>query len=131
MNTAKTALKSIFEGEICGASDGIDSSIYIRQAAAAELCYPTKDSRKVFVDNTATIDWHLEVRIYRARHLVHQREVVLEHVHTQENIADILTKSLPRKQYEHLAKKMLGHDLVKFQLRFWEVTPKLVHESDL
>ena len=92
--------------------------------------YPSQDSRKVYVDNTPAIDWmlgstptkrskHMEVRLYRSRHLVADGEVVMEYMPTADNIADILTKSLPRARYEMLSGMMLGHGLVQENLRFW------------
>ena len=128
--TIKSAVKSIFEAETHGASDGQDTAIHTRNVIR-ELKYPNIDSRKVFVDNAAAIDWmlgsipskrskHMEVRLYRARHLVDSGEVVMKHIPTENNIADLFTKSLPRKQYEYLAKKTLGHELVIQEHRSWE-----------
>jgi hypothetical protein len=51
---------------------------------------------------------------------VDEGEVVMEYVSTADNIADLLTKSLPREQYEKLAKMMLGHELIRVDLRFWQ-----------
>jgi hypothetical protein len=126
----KVAIKTVFEAETYAASDGQDTSIYARRVLQ-EMGYPSTDSRKVYVDNMAAIDWmlgsvptkrskHMEVRLYRARHLVDEGEVMMEHVPTEENIADLLTKSLPRQQYEKLATRMLGHDLIEPRFRFWD-----------
>ena len=60
------------------------------------------------------------MRLYRSIHLVARGDIVREYVPTEENIADLLTKSLPRAQYELLAMKMLGHELVEERLRFWQ-----------
>jgi len=130
VKTYKVAVKSIFEGEAMAASDGQDTEIYANRVVE-ELKYPSECGRRVRVDNTAAIDWmlgsvpskrskHMEVRLYRSRHLVQNGEVVMDHVPTDENIADLLTKSLPRGQYEILSKRMLGHELVAVKLRFWE-----------
>ena len=130
VKTIKCAIKSIFEGETYGASDGQDTAIYARHVIE-ELEYKSEDSRKVFVDNTGSLDWmagsvptkrskHMEVRLFRSKHLVEDGEVCMEYVPTEDNIADLLTKSLPRAQYERLAKMMLGHDLIPAELRFWE-----------
>ena len=129
VKTLKVSIKSIFEGEAYAASDGQDTSIYVRRAVE-DMKYPSQDSRKVYVDNTPAIDWmlgstptkrskHMEVRLYRSRHLVADGEVVMEYMPTADNIADILTKSLPRARYEMLSGMMLGHGLVQENLRFW------------
>jgi hypothetical protein len=72
------------------------------------------------VNNTAAIDWmlgsvsskrskHMEVRLYRSRHLVARGDIVMEYVPTEENIADLLTKSLlPRVQYEDAWTRISG-----------------------
>jgi hypothetical protein len=130
VKTTKCAIKSVFEAETYAASDGQDTSIYGRHVVE-ELKYASCDSRTVFGDNSAAIDWmlgsvptkrskHMETRLYRSRHLVDEGEVLMEYVSTSDNIADLLTKSLPREQYEKLAKMMLGHELIRVDLRFWQ-----------
>jgi hypothetical protein len=130
VKTYKVSVKSIFEGENMASSDGQDTMLYADNVVE-ELEYPSEKGSRVHVDNSAVIDWmlgsvptkrskHMEVRLYRARHLVQDGRINMEHVPTKENIADLLTKSLPRKQYEYLAKKMLGHTLVKEHMRYWE-----------
>jgi hypothetical protein len=58
-----------------------------------ELKYPSIDSRKVLVDNSAAIDWmlgsvptkrskHMEIRLYRSRHLVDEGEIMMEYIPT-------------------------------------------------
>jgi len=58
VQTYKVTVKSIFEGEALAASEGQDTSIYARRVVE-ELKYPSKDSRKVLVDNMPAIDWML------------------------------------------------------------------------
>jgi hypothetical protein len=130
VKTYKVAVTNIFEAENMAASDGMDTEIYANNSVE-ELQYPSECSRKVFVDNTAAIDWmlgsvpskrskHMEVRLFRSRHLVARGDIVMEHVPTEYNIADLLTKSLPRADYERLSKLMLGHELIPKDLRYWE-----------
>jgi hypothetical protein len=129
VRTLKVAVTSIFEAENMGASDGMDTEMYANRVVE-ELQYPSLCSRRVHVDNTAAIDWmlgsvpskrskHMEVRLFRSRHLVARGDISMVYVPTQDNIADLLTKSLPRKDYERLSKRMLGHDLIREELRFW------------
>ena len=130
VKTYKVAVKSIFEGETMAASDGQDTMVYANRVVE-ELKYPSECGSRVKVDNTAAIDWmlgstptkrskHLEVRLYRSRHLVADGTIVMEYVPTADNIADLFTKSLPRAQYERLSKMMLGHELIPMNLRYWE-----------
>jgi hypothetical protein len=113
------------------ASAGQDTMIYANHIMD-ELQYPSQNSKKVRVDNSGAIDWimgstptkrskHMEVRLYRSRHLVAEGQVEMDYVATKDNIADLLTKSLPRQPYERLACMMLGHLLVPEEFRFWMV----------
>ena len=88
VKTVKVAVKSVWEAETYGSSDGMDTAIYARRAVE-ELKYPSEDNRIVYVDNTAAIDWmlgsvptkrskHVETRMYRSRHLVDEGKIVLE-----------------------------------------------------
>ena len=131
VKTYKVAVKSVFEGESMAASAGQDTMIYASNVVS-DLHYPSQHGYKVHVDNTATIDWmlgsvpsktskHMEVKLYRSRHLVQEGKIVMEHIKTDENMADLLTKSLARKQYEFLSWRMLGHELVAPEKRFWMV----------
>ena len=131
VRTLKVAVTSVFEAENMGASDGMDTEMYANRVVD-ELQYPSLCSRKVYVDNTAAIDWmlgsvpskrskHMEVRLFRSRHLVARGDICMEYVPTKFNIADLLTKSLPRQDYERLSKMMLGHELIAPDLRYWEI----------
>ena len=131
VSTYKVAVKSIFEAETMAASAGQDTMIYANHIMD-ELQYPSQNSKKVRVDNSGAIDWimgstptkrskHMEVRLYRSRHLVAEGQVEMDYVATKDNIADLLTKSLPRQPYERLACMMLGHLLVPEEFRFWMV----------
>jgi hypothetical protein len=89
-----------------------------------ELEYTVPRCRRVRVDNEAEIEWvkgdvsnkrskHVDIKFYRARHLQANGDVSLEYVSTEENVADILTKTMPVKMFRRLAGKILGHDLVR------------------
>lgn len=129
VKTYKVSVKTIFEGENMTASDGQDTMLYAN-IVVEDLQYPSERGSRVNVDNTVAIDWmlgsvpskrskHMEVRLYRSRHLVADGKIAMEHVRTKENMADLLTKSLPRAQYTYLAIHMLGHELIAPEKRFW------------
>ncbi|OWY95431.1 putative mitochondrial protein [Phytophthora megakarya] len=49
---------------------------------------------------------HIDVRYYFIREHVRLENVSLEHVMSKENVADTMTKGLPREQLEYLRSKM-------------------------
>jgi hypothetical protein len=123
----KNCIKSIFEGELMGGSDGIDTCVYLDHLGT-DMAYGIHCNR-VLCDNEATLNWiegclpskssrHVEVRLYNARHLCEEGKVHLSHVSTEMNVADILTKPLPVKQFKMLRRMALGHLLINnFMLR--------------
>lgn len=56
---------------------------------------------------------HLETRIFSIRHRYDDGAFTLEHVATDDNVADILTKTLPIRKFRKFASKILGHDFIK------------------
>ena len=49
---------------------------------------------------------HIPIKYYFLRKQVSQKVVKLEYVDTKEQVADIFTKPLPKKAFEHLRRKM-------------------------
>ena len=49
---------------------------------------------------------HIDIRHHFIRDLVEEKVVTLEHVDTEEQLADIFTKALDAKQFEHLRGKL-------------------------
>ena len=77
----------------------------------------------ISVDNKSAIDWllgtnisastiHVEIRMFRLRNAVKTSEVNLKDVKTEENEADLFTKSLGVKQFNYLMAKVMGHNLI-------------------
>ena len=55
---------------------------------------------------------HVDIHLYSARHRGQDGSINWGYVNTLDNVADILTKSLSAEQFEYLAGKIMGHDLV-------------------
>ncbi len=47
---------------------------------------------------------HIDIQYHYTRDLVKQEKIQLSYVPTKDMLADVLTKSLPRAQHEHLSK---------------------------
>lgn len=122
VTSTRTAVTSIFEAELMAGCSGIDSSIYVTNACN-ELEYNIPQRRTIKVDNQAEVDWvkgsvsnkrsrHIDVRYYRSRQLQELGEVSVEHISTENNIADILTKPLVYALFIKFARMILGHCMV-------------------
>jgi hypothetical protein len=122
VGAVKNTIKSIWEGELMAASDGSDSQLYIDKVVK-ELEYVSQSSKRVAIDSQSVLDWidsdqnnkhsrHVDIRLYSARHRAKDGSINWGYVNTMVNIADILTKSLSAAQFEFLAGKIMGHDLV-------------------
>jgi len=44
---------------------------------------------------------HIDVRYYFVREILEEEEIVLQKIHTTENLADMLTKVVTRAKFEH------------------------------
>ena len=75
------------------------------------------DFKGIMVDNTGALQLasndprhgrtkHMDVRYRHIRQCVEEKEVVLSQVSTSDNVADILTKPLPRDSFERHARRM-------------------------
>ena len=122
VGAVKNTIKSIWEGELMAASDGSDTQMYIDKVLK-ELKYYSKGSRRVLIDSQSVLDWidsdqnnkhsrHVDIHLYSARHRGQDGSINWGYVNTLDNVADILTKSLSAEQFEYLAGKIMGHDLV-------------------
>lgn len=122
VHSTKTAVTSIWEAELMAGSSGIDTALYMTNACN-ELEYVIPQRRTVRVDNQGEVDWikgsvsnkrsrHIDVRYYRCRQLQEQGKIDAEHVITEDNVSDILTKPLVYKPFVKFARVILGHRLV-------------------
>jgi len=51
---------------------------------------------------------HIDIRFHFVRDMIESKEIVVEKVASEENPADVFTKSLPRSRFKHCL------DLIKF-----------------
>jgi hypothetical protein len=123
ISATKNAVKSIFEAELSCVSNGSDTMVYVTNVIE-ELEYKCAHTKKIYTDSETTIRWihgsvptraskHMDVRLYDLRHREEDGDISVNFISTNENIADILTKSLPYDKHRKFASKILGHDLIK------------------
>jgi hypothetical protein len=114
---------SIFEAELIAANEGVDSALYATELSN-ELEYPVEQCRNVFVDNEAEVAWiegsvsnkrskHLDVKMYKARHMHEAQKVSVQHKAGVENPADIFTKPLVGQVFLKHAITVQGHELIR------------------
>ena len=76
-----------------------------------------KEPVVIYCDNTSTINIsknlvmhtktkHIAIKYHYLRELVQDKEVKLEYVNTEEQIADIFTKALPKDAFMYLRGKL-------------------------
>jgi hypothetical protein len=120
-STIKNTVTSVWEAEVNAASDAVDTFLYSKNVAL-DLRYPFNGSQ-ILIDNKSTIHWlqgesvstntkHVETRLFKMRQLIKSGNINLEYVKSEENVADILTKSLSVKKFRKLRGILLGHGLV-------------------
>ncbi len=74
---------------------------------------------KVFEDNVGALEMaktpklrprtkHIAIQYHHFREYVKTKRVTIQHVGTNEQVADIFTKPLPRPQFEYLRKRLCG-----------------------
>ena len=76
-----------------------------------------KEPVVMFCDNTSAINIsknpvmhskikHIAIKYHFVRELVQDKEIILEYVHTKEQISDIFTKPLPKDTFLYLRGKL-------------------------
>ena len=81
--------------------DGIKHKLHIDNESAIKLA-----DHPIFHSKTK----HIRVRYHFARELVKSGLIEVQHIGTKEQIADICTKILPRKQYEYLCELIFNNN---------------------
>ena len=113
-----TIALSSTEAEIMAASLGALEAVYLRVLLSdlgLEVDLPTE----LYVDNSGAIDWahdyvttdrtkHIERRHFKIRELVEEATIRVKFVASSDNIADIFTKPLEKKEFLKLRAKLLN-----------------------
>lgn len=79
------------------------SIIYVDNTAAIALCQPQSHASRR--------SRHFEIRMLKVRELIQLGIIKLEYIHTSEQLADILTKSLQTATHRYLFSKIFGEQL--------------------
>jgi hypothetical protein len=103
--------QSTTEAEYIAVSEGFKEAQWLKgfvSELVMEECFPT-----VYCDSQSAIDLashqncyyrrtkHIEIKYHYIRDIIEKGKVLLDKVHTEDNSADMLTKSLPTPKFEH------------------------------
>jgi hypothetical protein len=109
------------EAEYMAASAAACQGIWLRRMLG-ELLGKNSGSTTLFIDNKSAIQLcknpvfherskHIDIRFHHIRECVQHRKIDVDYVHTSEQLADILTKGLPRPRFQELRRKLGVIDL--------------------
>lgn len=115
--TRKVAL-STTEAEFIAAAESIKIGLYLRKIN--DEVSKTQLRMSLFEDNQSCIKWlknstgyhsktkHIEICYHFARELYPEEELIITHVSSENQLADILTKSLPAVTHKAMQDKIRG-----------------------
>jgi enoyl reductase-like protein len=112
------------KAEYAAVSSAACQAMWIRKILA-DVGYKQEQGTVIFCDNTSAIAMarnpgqhgrckHIDIKIHFVRDLVAGGEIVLEHISTENQKADILTKALCFPVFENLKQKL---GITEFELR--------------
>ena len=112
-----TVAKSTAEAEYVALSFATQEAVWLRQLLDS-LGFPARDATVIFEDNNGAIDLsrndkyhnrtkHIDISHHFVRERVESKEIDVLPCNTNDMVADILTKGIPRVQFEKL-REMLG-----------------------
>jgi len=102
---------STAEAEYVAATVVACQAVWLRRVLR-DLCHEQEKGTTIFCDNSSTIALsknsvfhkrtkHIDTKFHFIRELVNNGEIVLQHCRTEDQLADILTKPLAKKSFDH------------------------------
>lgn len=106
------------EAEYVALHHTVTEVVYLRRLLSS-LGFKQQHPTVIYQDNQSTILWakgqrnhartkHLDVKFHYVMELIHDEEVELDYLNTQDMVADLLTKPLLFESFNSLASKMTG-----------------------
>ena len=114
-----TVALSTSEAEYMSASAAVQEAMYLRQLLK-DLKFDQKSATAIYEDNRGCIDLsenpvhhkrskHIDIRYHYIRDKVESNDITLTYIHTQEQLADLLIKPLPKQRTQELRGQILGY----------------------
>ena len=115
----QTVALSTSEAEYMAACAAAQEAIFQRQLLE-DMGFPQKGPTVIYEDNTGAIAMsenpvshnrtkHIDIKYHFVRERVELGEIKLVHVATENQLADLLTKSLAKVKHERLRERVMGH----------------------
>eukprot|EP00253_Pinus_taeda_P025064 PITA_25064 len=112
------------EAEYVAATAAACQAVWLRRVLR-DLCHEQENGTTIYCDNSSAIvlsknfvfhkrTKHIDTKFHFTRELVNNGEIVLQHCRTEDQLADILTKPLPKKGFDHF-RKCLGMQQLKLR----------------
>ena len=116
-NRQKYIARSTFEAEFIALSKSVEQVILFQEVLKF-VKLPLTERPQVFCDNQATIQSyqarectkrgrHINVSFHYTRKALLERQFKLDYVDTKANVADVMTKVLPKEDFKRLKKMLL------------------------
>ena len=104
------------EAELVASTEAVKEGLWVKQLIS-ELGFLMKEPLVVWCDNQATIQLinnpanhpatkHIEIKFLKIREEQEKGNIIMRYVKTENQVADIFTKALPRIQFEKLRSKL-------------------------
>jgi hypothetical protein len=114
----KSVALSTTEAEYMAACAAVQDVVYVRHLLST-IKQAQSEPTVIYEDNTGFIGLsknpilhkkskHIHIRYHYVREKTKSKEVVLQYIHTKEQVADILTKQIEKGQFERLRAKLLN-----------------------
>ena len=115
---------STAEAESVAATAAACQVVWLRRVLR-DLCHEQGKGTTIYCDNSSAIALsknsvfhkrtkHIDTKFHFIRELVNNGEIVLQHCRTEDQLADILTKPLAKKGFDHF-RKCLGMQQLKLR----------------
>ena len=112
-----TVAKSSTEAEYIGLSSACDEAVWLRQLFC-DLGHSFQQPTTIYEDNQGAIDLsynpvhhkrtkHINVRYHSIREKVEEGTIAIKHIPTENQVADLLTKSISKGRFEALRSMIL------------------------
>jgi hypothetical protein len=112
-----TVALSSAEAEYMAASSAVQEATYLRQLLK-DMGYPQLEATKIMEDNQGCIALsenpvlhkrtkHISIKYHFIREKIHEGTTKLEYISTEHQLADVLTKALPRTRFTLLREKIM------------------------
>jgi Reverse transcriptase (RNA-dependent DNA polymerase) len=112
----KSIFPSSMESEYAALFEAVTEALWIRKQLEFVLQKPLKEATTIYVDNEAAIKYsrsmelkgrlkHMNVKYHFTREKVESKEITLMHIYSENNVADMMTKTVKgAKLKQHLDK---------------------------